>query len=138
MLSRTAQGTTLDAVCEFLQIPQSLGRQAVATLQQMGLVTFAMNKIECLNSQVHLGADEDCIFQHHQNWRLKTIEKMNNGNHQGMHYSSVISCSRRDLEKVNKVLVEAIRQIRQTVKDSKDEEVAHYSIDFYNLSELRK
>lgn len=48
----------------------------------------------------------------------------------GVHYTGVSSISRRDIEKVKDILVEAIKKAREVIEPSKEEELVIPTIDF--------
>lgn len=52
---------------------------------------------------------------------------------QELHYSGVISVGRDALPKVRETMVRALEEVRAIVKDSKDEAVYCYAVDFFGL-----
>lgn len=133
MFSRTPMGSNIKKLAAKLNLPEKSLAPHIEQLEKLGLVTQKMNSLECQVSHMHLDATNPLVFQQHQNWRIKTLDKLNRLDDSGVHYSSVISCSEKDLGKIQDIFVDAIKKVRSLVKDSKDETVAHYSIDFYPL-----
>ncbi len=68
------------------------------------------------------------------NWRIKAIENLEkNISSEGLHYSSVITLSNADFEKISEVLIQAIEMNKITIKDSSSEIPACFNIDFFKL-----
>ena len=82
---------------------------------------------------LHLPADSDFIQQHHRNWRLKSIEALKNAEN-NLHYTSTITCSESDAQKIKETMLTTIKSIRKVVKDSQDENVFCYNLDFFTVN----
>ncbi|MNL38709.1 hypothetical protein D3C87_1609410 [compost metagenome] len=104
----------------------------------MGLIEMNGGKMSSKNASIHLGEDSIWVTRHHMNWRHKTAEKLSRNNKEGLHYSSVISCSREDLAKIHESFVEIIKKTRKTVSASADEVLGHYSLDLYKLADNKQ
>lgn len=83
--------------------------------------------------RIHLGNDSSMISKHHSNWRIQAIRSLERETPQELHYSGVISISKEDLPKVREALVRALETVRGIVKDSADETVYCYALDFFGL-----
>jgi hypothetical protein len=105
----------------------------LSTLATMGLVEFESGKVTSHTSGLHVGESSPWVSRHHMNWRHKTAEKLSRGNKDGLHYTSVISCSAEDLTRIREFFIDTIQKTRKTVSKSDDEVVAHYSLDLYQL-----
>ncbi|MNL60853.1 hypothetical protein D3C87_1847030 [compost metagenome] len=99
----------------------------------MGLIELTGGKISSKNSTIHLGEDSPWVTRHHMNWRHKTAEKLSRNDKEGLHYTSVISCSQADFAKVHETFIELIKKTRKTVAASADEVLGHYSLDLYKI-----
>ena len=118
-------GVSVKLIQDALIVLETLGM----AIEKNGLYTPAFSKI-------HLGDDSPWIRSHHQNWRQRTIQQLdkNPGNvHNSLHYSSVISLSEKSVPRVRQIMVDAIKKIREEVKDSEEERLYAYNLDYFQL-----
>jgi uncharacterized protein (TIGR02147 family) len=119
-----ALGISLERVAEILDF-----------LQSLGLVTHRKAKYEMAESGIHLGAGSPFLIQHLTNWRVQALRSLDQMKPDDIHYSSVVSCNSNDIPKIREVLLSAIQQIRQIVKESKNEEcLMSYGLDLFPLT----
>ena len=123
----------ISALASSLRISREECETAITQLSQMGFVSIKNGKISPTDKNIHLGIDSPWVNRHHANWRIKTLERLTRGDLSGLHYSSAISCSEEDLEKIYELFVKTIKKARSIVKTSADEAVAHYAIDFFKV-----
>jgi uncharacterized protein (TIGR02147 family) len=116
-----------------LGLNEEEAKNAIARLVELGLATHKNGKVVPTVKSIHLGVDSGWLSRYHANWRIKTLERLSRGDVSGLHYSSAISCSHADLEKIRELFISTINKVREVVKDSHDETVAHYAIDCFNL-----
>jgi transcriptional regulator with XRE-family HTH domain len=121
------------AFASALGVREEEAKNAIAKLVEMGLATHKNGKIVPTKKSLHLGVDSGWIDRYHANWRIKTLERISRGDVSGLHYSSAISCSIADLEKIRGLFVSTINRVREIVKNSEDETVAHYAVDCFDL-----
>jgi uncharacterized protein (TIGR02147 family) len=116
-----ALGISLERVAEILDF-----------LLSIGLVTHRKAKYEMAESGIHLGSDSPFLVQHLTNWRVQALRSLDQINPDDIHYSSVISCNSKDVPKIREVLLSAIQEVRQIVKESKNEEcLMSYGLDLF-------
>ncbi len=84
-------------------------------------------------SQIHIGIDSPSVTKHHINWRLQAIRILEHQEPKNLHYSSVVSVSVKDIEKIRGILIESIRTIKAVIKDSSEEEVRCFNIDLFEI-----
>lgn len=73
------------------------------------------------------------IKSHHTNWRVQSINSLGQGASDKINYTSVVSCGVKDIEKIKEVMVKALQQIRDIVRDSPSEEIYCYNLDFFEV-----
>lgn len=84
--------------------------------------------------RLHLPSDHPLISKHHMNWRLKAMECMEQKiGPTDLHYSSVISLSHQDADKVKVMLTKMLDEIKKIIASSTEERVATLSLDFFNF-----
>lgn len=112
---------------------QKRAQKILRQLEQMGLAKERDGLWTATQSHLHLGTESPWLARMHTNWRMKTIEHLSQAANDSVHYSSVISCSKKDLEQIKEIFIQALKDVRTLVKKSPDETVAHYSVDFFEL-----
>ena len=121
-----------EAIAKRLGIGVRKATEAVEFLLFAGLIERSKNgSLRIGNGQIHLAATSPLIAKHHLNWRLQAMQAIEYDPQLGLHYSSVVSISRSDEKKIYEMLVATLKEIKATVKVSKEEEVASLSIDFF-------
>lgn len=108
---------------------------ALEFLESVGLVKAKGNRYQTGITRLHLEGDSPMISKHHTNWRVRAIRAVEQQNNDELHYSSVITVSKDDAYKVKSIMVKAIEEIRAVVKDSKEERLCCYLLDFFDLEE---
>jgi transcriptional regulator with XRE-family HTH domain len=131
MAARIPSLQNLEALSKGLGLEASQLTQVLSELAQMGLLTF---EVASQTSSLHVGESNPWVVRHHMNWRHKTAEKLSRGVRDGLHYTSVVSCSREDFALIHENFIETIQKVRKTVSKSSDEVLGHYSLDLYKLS----
>ena len=124
---------TEQGISRYLGIPISRVTEILHFLVSVGLVVRKGQGYEIGTSHIHLENDSPMISKHHTNWRMRTVQALDEVRREDLHYSSVITASKDDSVKIRTILVRAIEEIRATVKESKDEEAFAYSLDFFGL-----
>ena len=61
------------------------------------------------------------------------MQRLANTQSDDLHDTSVMTCSKEDKERVRAILAEAVTQIRELIRNSKDEVACHYSKDLYSI-----
>lgn len=120
-------------IAYFLGLPENTVREALNFLTSRGLVETDRARFKIGTVSIHLGSDSPNVYKHHTNWRMRAIESMDNLKEEDLHYSSVISINEKDKVKVREIMTEAIEKIRNVVRDSKEDTVCAYNIDFFSL-----
>jgi uncharacterized protein (TIGR02147 family) len=83
--------------------------------------------------QIHLGADSALIVRHHLNWRLQSMQAIEKDPKEGLHYSSVVSISKKDFDDIQHRLVEMLKEVKSKIKHSAEEELGSLCLDFYRI-----
>lgn len=85
-------------------------------------------------SRIHLGAESPLISKFHTNWRMRTIQSLDQENTtDDLHYSSAITISHSDAIKIRSLLVQYIQEIKLIIKESPAEGPYSFNIDFFKI-----
>lgn len=121
-------------------IASAIGVQAdaistvVTDLEAIGFVERTSTGIVSLRDSVHLGRGSRFTTQNTINWRLKAISDItSSGQLPGIHYSSVVSMSKKAAFEIDKLILKHLDEMRNIVVPSTSEELYSYCLDFYPL-----
>lgn len=122
---------TADAISARLKLTSARVHEILDFLISIGLAQQERKNFVIGPQAVHLEKDSPFIAQHHMNWRMKAVEFLGSENVSSAQYSSVVSIGKKDLPKVKEALIQAIESIRKTVRNSEDEVVWCYNLDWF-------
>lgn len=121
------------SIAEKLNLSLEDINQAIDFLKEKGMVEENSGQLQVGKVGLHLGADSPAIRQHHTNWRIKAIDAVAKGTVEDLHYSSVVSVSKKDKEKFRSDLIQWIANFRKEVEASPEEDLAAITIDFFSV-----
>jgi uncharacterized protein (TIGR02147 family) len=108
--------------------------QALEFLVRSGLCEEKNGKIGPGTHSTHLDAKSPLVSRHHGNWRIKAMEKHPGLNSETeMAYSSPMSISKSDANKIRSLLVELVREVSEIRGPSPCEEGYFLNIDWIRI-----
>lgn len=107
--------------------------QILNYLLELGYVVYEKGRYLPGPMRLHVGDDAAIIATHHTNWRIQAMKACQSAEAQDLHYSSVISISRDDFEKLRAKMVQHIEDYRKVINDSECEKPYSFCLDFYEL-----
>lgn len=102
-----------------------------ATSAQNGLCGIAGGKLQVGTKRTHIDANSPLVAKHHQNWRLRTFEKMPLQRAEDLFFTFPMSLSADDAKNIRQYLPSVIEQIHKIVGPSPSEVVRCLNIDFF-------
>jgi hypothetical protein len=111
---------SVEKISQALSIGLKRVSEIVAFLLKAGLMS------QMKESSVH-------ILKHHSHWRLKAIESLSEPGTKDVHYTTVSSLSKKDVEKIRSLLTDTVQTYTETVKGSKEETLYGFNLDFYRV-----
>ncbi len=120
-----------DSVERYFNLPREQVSAAIDFLISRGLISEDKGHLVPTEKHMFLGNDTKLVAKHHTNWRMRAIQSLDFERRTDLHFSAVNSLSREDVQKIRESLVKTIEDIRQTVKDSKEECLYTLCIDFF-------
>lgn len=125
---------TEEGISQYFSVPLKRVNEVIQFLLKVGLVKKSDSGTLSIGStQIFIGSDSPLISKHHTNWRVRAIESLDHYKDKHLHYSSVISVSKSDVDKVRELMVSLIQQIRSIVRESKDEACYSYAMDLFEV-----
>jgi len=123
-----------ESISQALGISLMAASDVILFLLQTGILLEEKGKLKAGITQVHLDRESPLIGQHHTNWRIAAIQSLANNSKSDVHYSTVSTLSKVDVEKLKSKIVNLIEEYVATVKPSLEEEIYGFNLDFYNLA----
>lgn len=106
---------------------------AIEFLLEKALLIEENGKYKIGTVSTHLEADSPFVLLHHSNWRKKALEHVRRESPTKIHYSSPMTLSAEDAEKIQTLLLEAIQSVGRIVDPSPSEQVMCLNIDWFKL-----
>jgi hypothetical protein len=129
--SVSEEGKTVDEItAKFLQ-PRQRIVSILGFLVSAGLVVQEKDRyrIGPLRTFVEQGSPH--LARHHANWRSKAIQKSDHVSEKELMFTSPVSLSRADFEKIREQIAELLKSVSTTVKASPAEDIACLNVDFF-------
>jgi uncharacterized protein (TIGR02147 family) len=118
-----------------LRIDERAMETALEKLAEMGLVVAKAGKWEATPKNVHLSSKHQMANLAHVGLRNRTIQFLQENPDQssGFHYSAVHCLSRVDSDRIRTILKETTMAVRKVIEPSKEETLAVFCVDWYEL-----
>ncbi len=107
--------------------------RALKFLEDAGLAVRSGSGYRASEVSLHVGDDSPMMRLQHEHWRLRSVHSLDRTENTDLRYTSVVSLSEKDVPRVRKILVEAIRQIREVVRPSSEETAYCYLLDLFRI-----
>lgn len=120
-------------IADRLNLPLKKVKEALTFLIATGLCAEKNGRFNIGPARVHLSPESPWIKQHHLHWRSRAIEEFDTDDERSLHYSSPMTLSRGDYEKIRKLLVDTIEQVGTVVDPSPSEDLACLNIDWFHI-----
>jgi uncharacterized protein (TIGR02147 family) len=108
-------------------------REVLEFLEQAGLIEKKGSRYFGKVASIHLGRESALVRAHHTNWRLKALEALSKKSPNALNYSSVVSCGLDDSVRIREILLKALQDIRDVVRESPSEQLYCYNLDFFEV-----
>jgi uncharacterized protein (TIGR02147 family) len=136
MLFDIKETWTPNRIAETLGLSLKRVQEVLSFLTQNGLLNLTSKGYEIQERETHVDADSPLVAKHHINWRMKAIQNLERNDRDSLHYSSVVTVSRKQIPKIREILVSAIADIRKTVRDTEPEDTLYsYSLDLFPVTD---
>jgi uncharacterized protein (TIGR02147 family) len=117
-----------------LNLDEGLVEQALQSLKQQGLVEQSGARWNTKPGHRHLSSSSPLNAMNNANWRERAVLDSQRLRPDSLHYTSVQSHSRKDVEAIRQVFLEAIAKSRAIVRPSANEEMTSLCVDFFRVT----
>lgn len=125
---------TAEDIARQFNIPYSQVNQAINYLLKAKLIENTPEGLRAGGRQIHLSRTSPLVRQHHANWKLKSMDVLQNPLATDLHYTSIVGISESGFKKVREKLLETAAWIRENVRADHEEVVGCYSLDLFKVS----
>lgn len=121
------------ALRDHLRLPAREVDPIIEFLVQHGVLDESRGRLKQGSARIHLPKGSPFLPKHHTNWRIKAIQSLDHERTQDLHYSMVMSLSKADVEKMRRIILEAIQRTEQVLRETGDEVVYSFCIDWFRV-----
>lgn len=121
---------TIDSISKHLHLPKRLVNQVVSFLLSTGICVNKGDLIVPGTTYMHLESSSPLVSVHHSRWRQKAIERHPILSEQEMAYSSPMSLSVADVEKIRALVTSLISEVNKIRDPSPCETTYVLNIDW--------
>ncbi len=133
LLTRMPQFSKPDAIARRLDLPVNVVEGVLQFLESAGLVQRPRGTIQAGPTRMHLPHDSPLIGKHHINWRMRSIRDLEQMREESLHYSSVVTLSKKDVVALKETLMKTVESAKQAIQDSPDEVLYSLCLDFFEV-----
>lgn len=134
MASSLPDLNTVEDFATYFNIPSDKAQEIISFLLRTKLCVKKEDKITMGPQHTFIPANSPFIKNHHKNWRLYSISKIDNFNlDDELMYTAPISLSKEDFKLIRKNLLKTIEETLKVVSPSKEEMVACLNIDLLKI-----
>lgn len=124
---------TVEAMARALNLPIAVVREAVNFLESIEVLSKRGGKIEVGQRHIHLDRSSPLLKQHHVNWRMQSVQRLDQADSDDLRYSGVFSLSHQDASRLRETMLRHLKEYLETISRSPEEGVYAYCFDFFGL-----
>lgn len=122
-----------DSIAEALGLTQARINRVLDFLIAVGLCVEDKDKIKMGPARTHVSRESPLVARHHANWRLKTLEKVNQIEDDEIVFTNPVTLSKKDFNKIREELAQFIEKFQSTVNPSEPELLCCLNIDWVHI-----
>lgn len=124
---------TRDTLLSLFSIKPTELDEILNFLLKLGVLKKEKERFLPGSNHIHIGKDSPNLTRHHINLRLKSLEKITLSTDDDLRFSSFVSLSIEDCEKIKEILLKSLESSMEIIKDSKEETMYGFNFDFYRI-----
>lgn len=128
------QFQTLEAVTNRVEVSKDLALKTLKDLEGLGLAEeFKKGHWRNIKRSIHLPKESPMTSSNHNNWRQKAILDAALSRPNSLHYTAVMSISKRDITKLKALALSCLDETRNVVRESGKEDVVCLCLDLFEV-----
>lgn len=124
---------TRKSLREYLRLEASEIDPVIDFLIQHRVLVESHGRLKQGSTRIHLPKESPFLMKHHMNWRVKAIQSLDSEKPEDLHYSLVISLSKKDVVKMKEIVLEAVQKTDRLLKETGDEVVYSLCMDWFKV-----
>jgi len=124
-------GQTLTEIVDRFQIPREKAAGILDFLTSTSLCREENGRYRLGTQHTHVERGSPFLARHHQNWRVKGLERMESISDQELQFTGPVSINKKDFESIREDLVELVSKALKKVKEGEPADVACLLIDWF-------
>lgn len=133
MLTSLEGGRTKEEVAQRFDLDKKRVSETLDFLLKTGLCKLEKGKYHLHISRTHIEKNSPYYKQHHTNWRIKSIQKLDRPVDEDLTFTGPLSASQEDFELLREEMVKLIQRVSSVVKDSKAQDIYCLNLDFFRV-----
>jgi uncharacterized protein (TIGR02147 family) len=126
-------GKSKEEISQRFDIDKKKINEILDFLVRTGLCRFEKGKYYMHVSRTHIEQNSPYFKQHHNNWRIKSIQNLDNLIEEDLHFTGPLSISNDDFDILREEMVSLIQKVSSVVKDSEAEDIYCFNLDFFKI-----
>jgi uncharacterized protein (TIGR02147 family) len=126
-------GKTREEISERLGIEKQQVSEILEFLIKTGLTRTEKGRYYQHVGRTHLEKTSPHLKQHHANWRIKSIQKMDQLVPENLTFTAPLSLSNKDFDILREEMITMIKKISDTVKETEPEDIFCFTLDFFRV-----
>jgi uncharacterized protein (TIGR02147 family) len=121
------------ALRDFFHLPSKQVDPLIDFMVKLGILVELAGKLTQGSTRIHLPKGSPFLVKHHSNWRMRAIQSMDYDRENDLHYTMVMSLSKKDVDRVKQIIFESISKTDQLLKETGDEIVYSFCMDWFQV-----
>jgi uncharacterized protein (TIGR02147 family) len=127
------EGKTVDEITTYFNLPIKKVKEVLSFLIETQICKSENGKIIHHLNRTHIEKNSPHFRQHHNNWRIRSVQKLDFQSEEDLNFTAPLSLSTEDFFKVREEMMKLIQGIYKTVKETEPEKVYCINIDFFSV-----
>lgn len=125
--------TDIESISKRLSLSNEKTKYVIDFLLRAGLLRQEKGALSIGPLSTHLEATSPWIKAHHSNWRQQALNSVSQSEDSSLHYSSPMTLSKKDAQRIREFLIESIKQVDGIIKPSPSEDLMCLNIDWFKV-----
>lgn len=126
--------SSVEALSTHLGVSEQKISETLSFLVKAGLVSTDGFNHTTTQLRIHTPEHSRHTLQHHMNWRLKTLSKLQEqGTNEDLHYSSVVTADEKTIREIRADIVKSLVKHKALIKDAPAKQGYCFNMDLFRI-----
>lgn len=131
LLTSVHEGQKLDAIASRLELSRAQAAEILQFLKNAQLCVEEDGVFKMRSQHLHLEFGSPFLGRHHANWRVKSLQRIDDLEQEELMFTSPFSISKKDFLRIREEIVQLIKSTSSVMRDSPAEEIACLNLDLF-------